>query len=142
MTSTKSFIPKVVFDTNIFISAIIFGGAPKICLELVKNKEVILYTSNYILFELAKTLHTKFSWTDKDITEVLEGISQFTITVKPTVKVDSIKTDTSDNHVLEAALESNADYIISGDKKHLLSLNSFQEIPIISASEFIIKCRI
>ena len=39
--------------------------------------------------------------------------------------------------VLECALAGEADYIVSGDKKHLLPLRQFREIPIVSPAEFL-----
>ena len=128
---------KVVFDTNIFISAIIFGGNPRQCLELAREDKIRLFISKPILFELAKKLKMKFLWQDLDIKEVIIGISEFAQIVVPTVKINLIKQDLPDNRILECAKEAQVDYIISGDKKHLLSLKFFESIPIISASEFL-----
>ena len=70
---------KVVFDTNIFISAIIFGGNPRQCLELSRKKKIQLQTSRAILLELAEKLREKFVWPEEEIqsvkTEVLEGFT-------------------------------------------------------------------
>lgn len=128
---------KVVFDTNIYISAIIFGGNPRQCLELARNKEIELFCSKAILLELSGKLQNKFHWSVQEVIEVIEGISQFAHLISPENKISIIKSDPPDNRVLEAALESKADYIISGDKKHLLSLASFENIPILSAKQFL-----
>lgn len=128
---------KVVFDTNIFISATIFGGNPRQCLELVRESQIQLVTSKAILLEFAKKLKEKFLWPDSDIKEVILGISEFAQIVVPKEIIQIIKHDLPDNRILECAKESKADYIISGDKKHLLSLKKFEGIPVISASEFL-----
>lgn len=128
---------RVVFDTNIFISAVIFGGNPRQCLELAREGKIRLFCSKSILLELAKKLKEKFLWEDEDIKEVILGISEFAQIVEPKIKIDIIKQDPPDNRILEAALEAKVDYIISGDKKHLLSLKKFESIPIISANEFL-----
>lgn len=128
---------KVVFDTNIYISAIIFGGNPRQCLELARNKEINLFYSKAILLELSDKLQNKFNWSVQEVIEVLEGIAQSAYLVDPEIKVSFIKSDPSDNRVLEAALEAKADYIITGDKKHLLSQAKFQKIPILSAKQFL-----
>lgn len=129
--------PVVVFDTNIFLSAIIFGGNPRTCLELARSGEITLYTSRSILFELAEKLREKFLWEEDDTQNIIEGIVIFVKLVLPSQKITLIKKDPSDNRILECALECKADYIISGDKKHLLSLASFKGIPILSATEIL-----
>lgn len=129
--------PSVVFDTNIYISAIIFGGNPRQCLELARSCEIELIISKAILLELAEKLRDKFNWPEEDIAEVILGISLFTQIVTPNKKVHSVKADPPDNRILEAALEAKVNYIVSGDKKHLLSLKKFEKIPIISAKQFL-----
>lgn len=129
--------PKVVFDTNIFISAIVFGGNPETCLELAREGKMKLATSKAILLELAKKLSYKFGMRQASIKKIIEGISKFTEIVKPASRVDLIKRDPSDNKILEVAREIKADYIISGDKKHILALKKFEDTKIITAADFI-----
>ena len=130
-------IPRVVFDTNIYISGIIFGGNPRICLEMARAGEIRLFTSKVLLLELAKKLKGKFDWTDEGVKEVIVGISKFAEIVEPKEKIDLIKKDPSDNRVLEVAKKIKGDFIISGDKKHILSLKKFEGTKIISAADFI-----
>jgi len=127
---------KAVFDTNIYISAIIFGGNPRQCLELARTREIELFSSKAILLELSKKLQVKFKWDREEIEEVIEGLAYFIKLVEPKTKINLIK-DNPDNRILEAAGEARADYIISGDKKHILSLKKFKNIQIFSAKEFL-----
>src|SRR3990172_3499599 len=106
---------KVVFDTNIYISAIIFGGNPRTCLDLARNSEIELFTSRTIILELANKFRKKFNWSQVEVEEVLVGISKFAKVVTPKVKVFAIKEDHSDNSILEVAKEAKAQFIISGD---------------------------
>lgn len=128
---------RVVFDTNIFISAIIFGGNPRAILELARAREIQLITSRAILLELAKKLHFKFGWGQGEIEEVVSGIGAFAPIVVPGKKVRKIKADPADNRVLEAALEARVEFIISGDKRHILPLKKFRNIVILSPVEFL-----
>ena len=128
---------KVVFDTNIYISAILFGGNPRQCLELAREKSFELFSSKAILLEFSQELHQKFHWRKEEVKETIEGILVFAKPVTPKVKVNIIKDAPKDNRILECALEVEADYIVSGDKKHLLSLGKFRNIPIISAKQFL-----
>lgn len=131
------FKPRVVFDTNIFISAIIFGGNPRRCLELARSGEIELFASRTLLLELSNKLKEKFLWEEYLIKEVIEGILVFTRVVAPSKKVSVVKSDPDDNRVLEVAQEATADYIVSGDKKHLPALEEFEDIPILTATQFL-----
>lgn len=133
--SSKSL--KVVFDTNIYISAIIFGGNPRACLEMVRSGEISLFTSKDILLEIAQILGNKLGWPEKDVREVIAGISTLSTLVQPQVKLEIVEKDPTDNKILEAALEAEADFIVSGDKKHILPLKEFEGIKIISSAEFL-----
>ncbi len=128
---------KVVFDANIYLSAIIFGGNPRQCLELAKSREVKLFISHSILLEVARNLQNKFGWAEIEVEEVIKGIGEFATLISPQSTIKVITAHPQDNKILEAAKEAKADYIISGDKKHLLSLKQFRNIKIISAKQFL-----
>jgi len=130
---------KVVFDTNIFISAIIFGGNPRTCLELARYGEIKLYISSHLLLELANKLREKFNFPEEDISEILVGISVFSEMTSPRTEVNLIESDPDDNRILEIAEEVGADYIISGDKKNILPLKKIGKTKIISAADFLRK---
>lgn len=131
--------PRVVFDTNIYISAILFGGNPRICLELAREGEIQLVTSRAILLELTTNLREKFNWREEDIAEVIEGIGKFAKVVEPVKRINLIKAAPEDNRILECADEGKADYLISGDKKHILPLKSFKGKKIVTAKQFLDK---
>lgn len=128
---------KAVFDTNIYISAIIFGGNPRQCLERARDDEITLFLSKPILLELSSNLQIKFKWEKDEVEEVIRGLSYFIKIIEPKIEIDFIKEDKADNRILEAALEAKVDFIVSGDKKHLLSLKKFKNIPIVSSKEFL-----
>lgn len=128
---------KVVFDANIYLSAIIFGGNPRQCLELARNREIELFVSFSILLEVARNLQNKFGWAEEEVKEVVKGIGEFASLISSQEKITVIQTHPQDNKILEAAQEAKADYIISGDKKHLLSLKKFKNIKIVSAKQFL-----
>ena len=128
---------KVVFDTNIFVSAILFGGNPRQCLELARASQFELFSSKAIILELSIKLQEKFAWRKDEVKEIIEGIAVFTKIVVPKRRVNVIKEASKDNRILECALEAKADFIVSGDKKHLLSLGKFQDSSIISPKAFL-----
>lgn len=128
---------KVVFDTNIYISAVVFGGNPRACLELARDGEIELFCSREILFELSGKMKAKFKWEDEDIFDLVEGIAKFAKVLKPRIKVNKIKIDPTDNIILECGLEAKADFIVSGDIKHVLSLGKFEGTKILSSKQFL-----
>ena len=69
----------------------------------------------------------------EDLIEQVLKIAKF---VKPTSKVLVIQEHPADNSVLECALATCADYIISGDK-HILKLASFEKTKVVSANDFL-----
>jgi putative PIN family toxin of toxin-antitoxin system len=127
---------KVVLDTNVFISALLFGGIPEEVIELVRDGGIILLTSNAILFESARVLQEKFKFPREVIFDLVSEIKRIAQMVEPKIKLNVIKFDPSDNPVLECAVEAKADYIVTGDKKHLRSLKKYNHIIIRLASEF------
>ena len=128
---------RVVFDTNIYISAIVFGGAPEICLELARAGEIELYVSKEIFLGLANKLESKFFHSKSDTEKVLSAVAKFAKVVSPKQKVHTIKADPTDNMILEAALEAKANFIVTGDKKHILPLKIFRGVKVVSPADFL-----
>lgn len=127
---------KVVFDTNLYISALITpdSKAEDAYLLAVRGK-VELYTSVSILTELARELREKFHWDDSEITSLLKHISKVATVMKPSIKIKLLN-DETDNRILECAKASNANLIVTGDK-HLLSLKEFEGIGITRIAGFL-----
>jgi len=127
---------KVVFDTNVFISAFILPGSRGEQAFLLARRGMFdLYSSVAILTETAKTLRAKFEQPDEDIKASLKIISRAAIIVKTTRKI-TVLSDAPDNRILECALEAEADLVVTGDR-HLLKLKRFQDIPIIRLADFV-----
>lgn len=127
---------KVCFDTNIFISAFLFAGKPAQVFDLAVDSKINLVTSPPILAEVARVLQEKFSWEPKDIKDQLKVISDVAELITPKRKV-SVLGYQADNRVLEAAVEGKVDYLVTGDKKHLLPLVEFRGIKIVPPAEFL-----
>lgn len=128
-------VPRVVFDTNIFLSAFTFGGKPEIAFEMARAGRIRLIVSTPILGELAAILKSKFAWDDEDIQEALIVIGRHAELVKPGMRLGVLEDD-ADNRVLECAVEGRAEWIISGDR-HLLNLKEFRGIPTVRVSDFL-----
>lgn len=127
---------KVLADTNVLISALLFGGQPRQVLNFAIEKKILLITSPVLLSELVGVLARKFSWEDKKLQILDKKLRKLIILIEPKQTVDVIKDDPADNRVLECAWKAKVDFIVSGDK-HLLTLSKFKGIPILSPSEFL-----
>ena len=128
---------RVVLDTNIIISAILFGGKPEEVIKLALAGKINLLISYDIIAETVFILRNKFKWSNYQVREVDLMLRDNAILVVPLKRLSVVDEDDADNRILECALEGKANYIISGDKKHLLRLESFKGIPIISADLFL-----
>ena len=128
---------KVVADTNVYISAILFGGKPEEIRKLARESKIEIFISEIILTGITGVLKRKFSWSDWQISEVIKDIRAITTLITPTSTLSVIKEDEPDNRVLECATEAKVQYIISGDEHHLQPLEEYQGIKILSPAQFL-----
>lgn len=128
---------RVVLDTNILISGILWEGNEAGLIQLCMDEVFENFTSIAILNELERALnYEKFKLTEDEIEHSVYLVTLFSSIVQPDIKIDKIKKDTSDNMFLECAVASNSQYIISGDS-HLLDLGEFEGIKIIRTKEML-----
>jgi putative PIN family toxin of toxin-antitoxin system len=107
---------RAVFDANVFISAFaIPGSEAERAVVFAHARRFELVTSVPILSETAQTLRGKFERPDQEIREVLRLLSRLAEIVRPTSRVDAL-VDTSDNRILECAVDGRADLIVTGDR--------------------------
>ncbi|HCR35491.1 putative toxin-antitoxin system toxin component, PIN family [Candidatus Woesebacteria bacterium GWC2_33_12] len=128
-------LPRIVIDTNVIISALVFGGNSKIIIEKLIKREFIAYTSPQLISELLEILLQKFNFSDEMIKKVEVQINSLSHVVYPTVEIN-IARDRDDNRVLEVAEESESSIIVTGDKD-LLSLKVYKNIIIMNPKVFL-----
>ncbi len=119
---------KLVFDTNIYLGAVLSADAHLI--KFIDKHELYdIYCSIAILDELSDKLLNKFTWDPIDVACYIEAITAKAIMVYPAMKLSGILEDSDDHKILECALEAKADVIITADKG-LLKLKDYQDITI------------
>jgi len=129
-------VRKVVFDTNVFISAFITpGGRAEEAYLLALEGKVDLFTSIPILTETARKLRDKFQWNDQKIADAVRHISAIATLRKPEKRL-AILADAPDNRILECAVDADAELIVTGDK-HLLKLGTYEDIKITTLAGFL-----
>lgn len=126
---------KVVLDTNVYISGIVFGGTPRRLLDLAREGRFKVYASTAILLEVAEKLQGKFGWEIEKVEKTIQALGKLAKIVKPAETYRIVKADPSDDKIIECAEESKADYIVTGDK-HLLQLKRWKRVRIIKPSDF------
>lgn len=129
--------PRVVIDTNVFVSGLNFKGKPRDVLDLIWKEVIEVYISPFILQELRDTLGGDFDWSVDEINEIIEKIMEKTHYIKPEVCLHIIKEKEDDNRILECAIEVKARYLITGDKRHLLPLKEYHRVKIMSPADFL-----
>jgi uncharacterized protein len=128
---------RIVVDTNILISAFLFGGKPQLVLERAILGHVSLIVSRDILDELEGVLcGKKFRYPPEIARSISREFEAMCEIVTPTRKLAVVKADPYDNMILECAIGGKVDYIVSGDS-HLLKLERFEDFPIVSAAQFL-----
>jgi len=130
-------VTSVTADTNIYISGIHYGGVPRRFLDLARAGVFRLDISEPIKTEILRVLREDFAYPEDDLRDVLERIERMTHSVTPTETLDIIKADPPDNRILECAAAAKSDYIVTGDKKHILPLRSHGGIPIVKVADFL-----
>jgi putative PIN family toxin of toxin-antitoxin system len=126
---------RVVFDSNVVISAFLFGGPPARVLELAITGSVQAFTSLPILDEIRDVLQRpKFGLAPAESLSLIEELQQVCEIVNPTIPVENVLQDKDDHMILECALAAGADLIISGDAQ-LLELGRWQNIEILNPAD-------
>jgi putative PIN family toxin of toxin-antitoxin system len=125
----------VLLDTNIWISALLFGGLPSRLLVLALARSLRIVTSPVLLDELDEKLRRKFRMPNDQADDTRLRLENWCDVISTTASISFVRDDPDDDRVLECAVAGRADYIISGDK-HLLHLGSYNGIAIVTVREF------
>ena len=129
---------RVVLDTNVLISAVISTGVPHDVVVAGYNGEFQLIVSEATVTEFRETLRKypdRFGLTDEETRTEVETLQYFAEFVDPNEKVNAVEDDPDDDTFLEAAVAGDAHSLVSGDE-HLLALDSFRDIEIVTPRTF------
>ena len=128
---------RIVCDTNVLVSGLLFGGPPREVLSLVARGVVENCISPEILREVADVLQRpKFARVAAKTQGAIELFQRVFTLVTPSARVNAVPEDPDDNAILEAAVAAQAAHVITGDR-HLLKLVSWRGIDIVSPAAFV-----
>lgn len=130
---------KVVYDTNIIISANISSGLPRLAFKLALRKFVQLCVTEELLSEYKSVLlRPKFHNTTEDVDEIITMVRNCALIISPlTKKISKIK-DIPDNLILECAVSAKAEYIVTGNVRHF-DFEEYEGIKIVEPRDFFIN---
>ena len=133
--------PIVVYDTNILISGMVWGGVPYRCIDLAKSHRVVGITCAEILDEFEEKLTMKLNLSTLQTSDLITNLLSFLQTVKISNQIKGATTDPDDDKVIECAVVGSATHIVTGDRKHLLPLQSYEGILIVKAADLLAQFR-
>ena len=122
---------RLVLDTNVVASALLWGGVPRLLLQAAREKRVELFTSTPLLAELTDILgrrkfEQKIETLILSIDQLVDRYAEMTTLVRPT-STPRIAPDPDDDVVIGTALAAKADWIVTGDRP-LLSVAAYQGV--------------
>lgn len=127
---------KVVFDTNVLVSALVFpGGRGEQALQRILEERDELLLSKAILDELLGVLARKFARDAEELARAALLLGDVATVVKPARRLKVLKDD-PDNRVLECATAGAAALIVTGDRE-LLELKEYEGVRIVSLREYV-----
>ena len=129
-------MPSATFDSNIYISALVFRKKALQILDLAIEQGVEIAISDEIVEETIRVLREKFHWSDERLEEARGTMNSITRRVAPTEKLDVVKSDSDDNKIVECAVAAGSDYLVTGDND-ILSLGSYGKTRMIKPSDFL-----
>jgi putative PIN family toxin of toxin-antitoxin system len=127
---------EVTADANIYISALEFKGVPLEILNRARRGTFRLSISEPVLDDVRRVLRDKFRWPSDDLDAAITELGAFTTKVKPTETLAVVEADPDDDRILECAVASGSQYIVTGDKD-LLRLGSYSGIQIVTVADFL-----
>ena len=126
---------RVVVDTNVVVSGVFFGGAPRRVVEAVVDSEVEAAATGEIVEEYSRVVERmvqrKGGRLRSDAFQVL--VSKLEV-IEPVTHVEACR-DPDDDKFIGCAIDSRAVYVVSGDKD-LLDMGSYGGVEMVTASEF------
>lgn len=125
---------RVVIDTNVFISALLWNGTPDKVLQLWRKEKILLLLSPFLLAEIFSVLE-RSGVTNEDIQYFTQSLENNSIKVIPMTTITLCR-DPKDNEILSLAVDGDANYIITGDRD-LLTLGIIEKTTIVKPKDFL-----
>ena len=128
---------RVVLDTNVLLSAVLFGGKPQQIVESALAGTIRIFMSEPLIAELQGVLQRpKFGFSPQILQSIVSEFTSIAEWVVPQKHFELVRDDPADNHVTDCAIAAEADYLVTGDM-HLLQLVKCGKTRIVNPQSFI-----
>ena len=128
---------RVTLDTNVIISGVQYRGNERRMLELADKGRFELVLSPFILDEVQRVLARKFHRDEHGIANDITDLRRIATIIDPEPQADAVPGGHADNRILDCAAAAGADFLITGDRRHLLPLGEYRGTRILNAAEFL-----
>jgi putative PIN family toxin of toxin-antitoxin system len=126
----------ITVDANIYVSAVQFGGNPERLLHRAIAGDIEIAISEPILAEVLRILQVKFGRSEVDLAKLEATIRGLAKMVTPTQPLSVVKDDPDDNRIIECAVASDSQCIVTGDKD-LLRMGEYAGIKMVKVGDFL-----
>lgn len=130
---------RLVLDTNVVVSALVWGGTPYKLLRAATDGDIELVASPALMDELREVLArehlaSRLAQQRSSVQQAIELYGELVIHISPLTAPRAVPRDKDDDQVVAAAIAASADLLVSGDAD-LLSMGSYEGIAIVSVTE-------
>jgi putative PIN family toxin of toxin-antitoxin system len=136
-------MPRAVLDTSVLVSAFLTprGSVVRLLHEPARS-QYQLCLSEYILTETAETLLSKtrlrnYTYADRDVRDFIHWLLTHAEMTADLPNLRAVPNDPKDDPIIATAVAANADYLVTGDRAHLLPMGHYKGIQIVNPREFI-----
>ena len=129
---------RVVLDSNVIVSGLNFPGNERLVLYLARRQgRFELCVSRFILQEVARVLVRKFGWSEARAAQAVRELENRATVIEPGPSPTLVEGEHPDNRILACAATAAADYLVTGDRRHLLPLVEHKGARIVNAARFL-----
>jgi len=126
----------VTFDSNVYISALVFGGECARLIRMARAGEVRLVVSDEIVREVIAVLREDFHWEPYRLQDARQRMLTIANLVRPAQTLQVVANDPDDDRILESAVAGESEFLITRDKD-LLRLGAYEGIRIITPAQYL-----
>ena len=126
---------KVLFDTNVYVSESLVGGLASEIVTATLEARFRVFVSSYILDELRRVLVDKLSQSPRLAALARQRTRGRAESIEAPESRHDVIADPADSPILKAAIAAGVDYLVTDDR-HLLDLNPYEGIRIVSMRDF------
>lgn len=126
--------PRVLCDTNILVSALISGGPPSRVVESAVDGRIELALAAPVVTELERNLAGKFGWERQRVAGAVAFLHELAVVHIPAQpSAAPVTGDADDDEILACAVAGTVDFLVSGDRRHLLPVGTHEGVRIVTA---------